>query len=66
MSRDLEVTILEKMLPKGLAVAEIIVAAQLSSRRAAVTLLHRMAKAGEIERAISGVVLEDICEMISI
>jgi AAA domain/Transcriptional regulator, AbiEi antitoxin len=40
---------------EGLAVTEIVVAAQLSNRKSADTLLHRMAKAGEIERVKRGV-----------
>ena len=40
---------------EGLAVAEIVVAAQLRSRNAADNLLFRMTKAGEIERVKRGV-----------
>ena len=40
---------------EGLAVAEIMVAAQLSNRNSVDILLHKMAKAGEIERVKRGV-----------
>jgi hypothetical protein len=40
---------------EGLAIAEIMVEARLSSRNSANILLHKMAKAGEIERVKRGV-----------